>query len=138
MSSPRSFVQKPPSKLTPSKKPREKATTEIVFIALPTVVPLPFGKEFESTSFDDSFVEEMEKISSKHGFWARTMTDIIKQAKRENDTHTIVGQLMSSQGSTRQCDLVCATTKGNCEMTATASPFIDTTLVGTGHNCKQA
>jgi hypothetical protein len=46
----------------------EKAMTEIVLIVLPTVVPLPFGKEIESTSFDDSFVEEMEKISSKHGF----------------------------------------------------------------------
>jgi hypothetical protein len=39
----------------------EKATTEIVFFTLPTVVPLPFGKEFKSTSFDDSFVKGMKK-----------------------------------------------------------------------------
>ncbi len=39
----------------------EKATTENVLIALPTVVPLPFGKEFKSTSFDDSFIKEMGK-----------------------------------------------------------------------------
>ncbi len=72
----------------------EKATTRIVLMALPTVVPLPFGQVFKSTSFDDSFVEEMEKISSEHRFWARTMTDVIEQAKMENYTHTIVGQLM--------------------------------------------
>ncbi len=110
----------------------EKATTENVLIALPTVVPLPFGEEFKSTSFDDSFIKE--KISSKHVFWARTMTDVIEQAKMENDAHTIVGQLMSSRGLTRQLDPVCAATKGICEMTVTASPFIDLTLVGAKTN----
>jgi hypothetical protein len=116
----------------------EKATTEIVFITLLTVVPLPCGKEFESTSFDDSFVKEMEKISSKHGFWARTMTDVIEQAETENDNHTIVGRLLSSRGLTRQHDPICTATKGIHEMTATASPFIDTTFIGAKHNHEQA
>jgi hypothetical protein len=116
----------------------DKATTGIVLIALPTVVPLPFGKEIESTSFDDSFLKEMETISSEHGFWARTMTDDIEQANTKNDTHTIVGQLLSSRGLTRQRDPVCTATKGICEMTATTSPFIDMTLVSAKHNFKQA
>jgi hypothetical protein len=90
----------------------EKAMTEIVLITLPTIVPLSFGKEFGFTSFDDSLAKEMENISCKHGFWARTMTDVINKAEMENDTYTIVGQLMSSRGSTRQRDPICATSKG--------------------------
>ena len=45
----------------------EKASNEIASISIPTLVPLPFGKEIESTSFDEAFIEEMSKISSEHG-----------------------------------------------------------------------
>jgi hypothetical protein len=62
------------------------------------------------------------------------MTDVIKQAKMENDTHIIVGKLISSRGLTRQRDPVCATTKDICEMTVTASLFINMTLVGAKTN----
>jgi hypothetical protein len=66
------------------------------------------------------------------------MADVIKQTKKENDTHTIVGQLMASRGLARQHDSVCTAARGICEMTATASPFIDMTLVGVKQDHEQA
>jgi hypothetical protein len=35
---------------------------------LPTLAPLPFGKEIKSTMLNDNFLNKMMKISSKHGF----------------------------------------------------------------------
>jgi hypothetical protein len=43
----------------------EYATNEISLIAIPTLVPLSYGKKIENTIFDDDFVEEMQQISSK-------------------------------------------------------------------------
>jgi hypothetical protein len=40
----------------------------INLISLLTLVPLPFGKEIKATVFDNTFAEEMTKISSTHGF----------------------------------------------------------------------
>ncbi len=57
---------------------RDKALTKIAVIAIPTLVPLPFGKETEATIFNEHFAEEMSNISSEHGFWENSMTNIIK------------------------------------------------------------
>jgi hypothetical protein len=35
----------------------------IALIVLPTLAPLPFGMDIESTMLDDDFVKEMAKIS---------------------------------------------------------------------------
>jgi hypothetical protein len=62
----------------------EGATNKILLIAIPTLIPLPYGREIESTTFDDDFAKEMQKISSKHGFWAKTKSNVINQV--ETDT----------------------------------------------------
>jgi hypothetical protein len=40
------------------------------------------------TIFNDDFAEEMQKILSDHGFWAKTMSNILEQKETENDTNT--------------------------------------------------
>jgi hypothetical protein len=116
----------------------EQATTNIAIIAIPTLAPLLFGKEIESTIFDEKFAEEMQKISSKHGFWAKTMSNVLKQKETENDTDTIAGRVMSSRASSRQCNPACAATNGIHELTiATSGPFDETSVVGKNHDNKQ-
>ncbi len=55
----------------------EYVTNKILLIAIPTLVPLPYGKEIESTTFNNNFAKEMQITSSEHGFWANSMADVI-------------------------------------------------------------
>ncbi len=75
----------------------ESAEMDIALIALPTLVPIPFGTNFQLHTFDDAFTDEMCKISTEHGFWAKTMVDVIKQVKLNKDSTTIVERLISSR-----------------------------------------
>ncbi len=116
----------------------EQATTKIAIIANPTLVPLPFGKEIESPIFDNDFAKEMQKISSEHGFWAKTMSNVLKQKETENDTNTTMGRVMSSRASSRQCDPACTVTKEIHELTiATSGPFVETSVIVKNHDNKQ-
>ena len=51
----------------------ENAEMEISLISLPTLVPIPFGIDFQLHTIDDAFVEEMEKflssMASGQRFW---------------------------------------------------------------------
>jgi hypothetical protein len=46
----------------------DEAAKNLALVVLPTLAPLPFGKEIKSTMLDDNFLNEMMKISTKHGF----------------------------------------------------------------------
>jgi hypothetical protein len=112
--------------------------TKIAIIAIPTLAPLLFGKEIELPIFDDDFAEEMQKILSEHGIWAKTMSKVLKQKEKENDTNTIVGTVMSSIFSSRQRDPACATSKGICKLTvATSGPFVETSVARKKYDNKQ-
>jgi hypothetical protein len=55
----------------------DETNMEIALIAIPTLAPLPYGKEMKSAILDDGFIKEMKGISNEHGFWAQTMSNII-------------------------------------------------------------
>jgi hypothetical protein len=38
---------------------------------LPTLAPLSFGRDIESTMLSDDFIKKMAKNTIKHGFWQR-------------------------------------------------------------------
>jgi hypothetical protein len=104
---------------------------DIALIALPTLVPILFGMDVESTTFDDAFMEEMNKILAKHGFWAKTMSDVFEQALLNNDSITITERMMSSKASSKKCNPTHAAIKGIHGATvASSGPFIETTQAG--------
>jgi hypothetical protein len=116
----------------------ESAPTVISFIAIPTLAPLPYGTIIESTVFDYEFIEEMQKISKEHGFWAKSMADVINQAITENKIYKIVKRLRSAVAPSKSCDPTCVATKGIKNMTpAPSGPFINTSLVDNSFKAKQ-
>jgi hypothetical protein len=105
---------------------------------IPILAPVPFGKRIESTIFDESFVDEMEKLSEEHGFWARIMNLAIKQADTESDITTIIKRMLNAKTSTNR-DPCRAATKGFRKAYIPSSvPFIKTSMVGRRHEAKQA
>jgi hypothetical protein len=90
------------------------------------------------TIFNDDFAEEMQKISSEHGFWVKTMSNVLEQKEMENDTNTIVRRVMSSRASSRQRDPAHTATKGIRELiVATSGPFVKTSIVKKNHDNEQ-
>jgi hypothetical protein len=117
----------------------ENAMQDIALIALSTLVPIPFGTYVESTIFDDAFMEEMNKISAEHGFWAKTMSDIFEQVLLNEDSVTIAERLMSSKTSSKACNPTHTATKGIHGATvASLGPFIETSQAGKKHETEQA
>ncbi len=108
----------------------DDAEMEIALIAIPTIVPLPYGMEITSTMSDDDFIDEMKGISNAHGFWAQTMADIINQFEVDNHTEKVLKRIISSPVISTSCDPARAATKGLRNMTFTSSPFPDTSLLG--------
>jgi hypothetical protein len=81
----------------------------------------------------------MHKISNKHGFWTKSMADVINQAVTENETDKIVKKLMSAAVPSKSCNPTRAATKGIKNMTSASSgSFIDTSLIGTSFKAEQA
>jgi hypothetical protein len=117
----------------------EDATNKILLIAIPTFVPLPYGKEIESTTFDDGFAEEMQKISSKHGFWAKTMSNVIDQVETDNHTEIVIDKIISSAAPSSSHDPARAATKGLLRtMTSITNPFVKLSFVGKSFEDEQA
>ena len=54
------------------------AMKDLALVVIPTLAPLPFRKEIESTMLDDDFINEMMKLSPEHGFWEKMMADVGK------------------------------------------------------------
>ena len=117
----------------------ESTMNEIALCALPSLVPIPFGFQFESCNYNETFIDEMKKISPEHRFWAKIFPDIIKQNKTNSDTVTIVMRLMTSKTtSTPHCDPCCSATKNFRNRAAASGPFIEASLVGKTYTSEQA
>jgi hypothetical protein len=117
----------------------ENAMQDIALIALPTLVLILFGTYVESTIFNDAFMEEMNKILAEHGFWAKAMSDVFKQALLNEDSVTTAERLMSSKTSSKARDPTHAATKGIRGATvASLGPFIETSQAGKKHETEQA
>ena len=64
----------------------DEAKKDIALIVIPIVATIPYGKDINSTIFDDDFIEEMQMISVEHGFWAKTMVNAHEQYAEDYDT----------------------------------------------------
>jgi hypothetical protein len=112
-----------------------EAKNELALCVIPILAPVPFSKRIESTIFDESFVNEIEKLS---GFWTRIMNLAIKQADTESDITTIVKRMLDAKTSTSR-DPCRAATKGFCKAYIPYSvTFIETSMVGRRHEAEQA
>jgi hypothetical protein len=136
----KSFVPKIPLEVNMVKDTAwENAMQDIALIALPTLVPIPFGTYVESTIFDDAFMEEMNKILAEHGFWAKTMSDVFEQTLLNEDSVTIAERLMSSKTSSKARNPTRAATKGIRGATvASLGTFIETSHAEKKHETEQA
>jgi hypothetical protein len=106
---------------------------------LPTLAPLPFGKEIKSIMLDNDFLNEMIKISPEHGFWAKMMVDAFAQEDSDHDTLPILTNLNNSKTTSKGCDPCRAATKGfRNAWPSNSGPAIDLSHVGKSHEVEQA
>jgi hypothetical protein len=82
----------------------EEATQDIALVILPTLAPLPFRREVESTVLNNNFVKEMAKITVKHRFWAKMMANAFEQEDTTFDTLPIVNNLNVSKAASKDHD----------------------------------
>ncbi len=117
----------------------EEATKDIALIVLPTLAPLPFGRDIESTMLNNDFIKEMAKITVKHGFWAKMMVDAFEQEDTKFDTLSIFNNLNMSKAVSKGRDPFCAATKGFQDgWPLNSSTSINTSCVGRKHKVEQA
>ncbi len=90
----------------------EAATKDITLIVLPTLIPLPFGRDIESTMLDNDFVKEMVKITFEHRFWAKMMADAFEQEDTTFDILPFVNNLNVSRAASKGCNPCRDATKG--------------------------
>jgi hypothetical protein len=105
---------------------------------IPMLAPILYGKGIESTVFDDDFINEMEKMSREHGFWARMMSNAIEQAETESDISTIVKSMLDTRTSSHHDPCRVATKGFRQAFIPTSGPFIEVSSVGQKHEAKQA
>ena len=101
----------------------EDAKMEIALVAIPTLAPIPYGKEIISTTLDDNFIEEMQAISDAHGFWAQMMSNVVDQHEVDNHTETVLKRMIDSLPPSSSCDPARAATKGLRGMTFVSNPY---------------
>ncbi len=94
-----------------------EAKNELALCVIPILAPVPFGIRIESTIFDEGFVDEIEKLSEEHGFWARIMNLDIKQADTGSDVTAIIKRMLDAKTSTNR-DPCPAATKGFAKHTS--------------------
>jgi hypothetical protein len=58
---------------------------QLVFCAIHTLAPIPFGTNITSLEFDEDFLIEMREISNAHAFWSNTMVDVIEQYNLDDE-----------------------------------------------------
>ena len=102
----------------------EMAKKELALIVIPTMAPLPYGLDIKSTELDDDFIDEMQKLSPEHGFWAEMMVDAHEQYASDFDPSQVVKNLSATTSSTRR-DPCNAASKGFREATfALSGPIV--------------
>ena len=111
----------------------EDAQMEVALVAIPTLAPIPYGKEIMSLTLDENFVAEMTSISKEHGFWAQTMRDVVEQHEVDNHTGTVLKRIIESVPASSSRDQARAATKGLRGMILAPSPFVDPSLLSRGN-----
>ena len=111
----------------------EDAQMEVALVAIPTLAPIPYGKEIMSLTLDENFVAEMTSISKEHGFWAQTMRDVVEQHEVDNHTETVLKRIIESVPASSSRDQARAATKGLRGMILAPSPFVDPSLLSRGN-----
>ena len=107
----------------------DDAEMEIALVAIPTIAPIPFGKEITSTTLNDNFIDEMKAISVELGFWAQTMSDAIDQHELDNHTETVMKRMIDTVPASTSRDPARAATKGLRGMTFASTPYVDPSLL---------
>ncbi len=116
-----------------------EATMNLALIMLPTLAPLPFGREIESTMLEDDFLDKMIKIFAEHGFWAKMMVDAFIQEDSDHDTLPIVTNLNNSKATSKGRNPCRAATKGfRNAWPSNSGPAVDPSRVGKSHEVEQA
>ena len=100
----------------------ESANKQLALIIIPTMAPLSYGTDINSTELDDDFIDEMKKLSPEHGFWAKMMVDAHEQYSSDFDASQVVKNLLATTASSTRRDPCNAATKG----------FRDATFAGSG------
>jgi hypothetical protein len=116
----------------------EFAEHNIPLCVVPILASIPFGKNIESISFDDSFIEEMSSSSVEHGFWDKLMSNIIEQAKTDSKVNTIVKRPVESSNKQDHDPCRVATKGFRTNTFLDLAPFIYTSILGTKFPAKQA
>jgi hypothetical protein len=111
----------------------EDAQMEVALVAIPTLAPIPYGKEITSLTLDENFVAEMSTISKEHSFWAQTMRDVVEQHEVDNHTGTVLKRIIQSVPASSSRDQARAATKGLRGMFLASGPFVDPSLLSRGN-----
>ena len=111
----------------------EDAQMEIALVAIPTLAPIPYGKEITSLTLDENFVAEMSTISKEHGLWAQTMRDVVEHPEVDTHTETVLKRIIESVPASSSRDQARAATKGLRGMILASSPFVDPSLLSRGN-----
>jgi hypothetical protein len=113
----------------------QEAKSNISLCAIPTIAPIPYGADIESTIADKIFIEEIATILTAHSFWVKSMVDMIAQADIK-DTANVAKQLLADATKTTSSsrDSYKAATKGYHSATITASaPLVCIRNLGQRH-----
>jgi hypothetical protein len=117
----------------------DEATKNLALVVLPTLAPLPFGKEIKSTMLENNFLNKMMKISPDHGFWAKMMVNAFAQEDSDHDTLPIITNLNNSKATSKGRHPCHAATKGfRNAWPSNSGPAIDPSCVGKNHEAEQA
>jgi hypothetical protein len=71
----------------------ENVSNKIALVIIPTLAPLPLGTDIKSAVIDNNFINEMQKNSAEHGFWAKIMTDAHKQYVSDFDNSSVIKKI---------------------------------------------
>jgi hypothetical protein len=112
---------------------------KISLIAIPTLDPLPYSRDIESTTSNAiAKLPRRCKNFKQALFWGKEHGNVIDQVETKNHTVKVFNKIISSAAPSRARDPACAATKGLRTMTFVSSPFIETSLVGKSFEAEQA
>ena len=122
----------------------QEVNDDLSLVALPNVAPMPYGFDIKSSELDEDFINEMEKISVNHGFWARQMYNAFDQHDKDNGTEQVVENLTNLikdepvKGKRKMASAKSSATKNfSTVYRATSGPIVDVSQAGEKHEAEQ-
>ena len=116
----------------------EEVNDELALVAIPNVAPLPYGFDIKY------FINEMEKISDNHGFWARHMYNAFDQHDKDHGTEEVVEKLtnlIKDEPVKRNKKMASAKSSATKNFStvyrATSGPIVDISQAGEKHEAEQ-